>query len=307
MHPAICRAKTGEMNRPAFTASRGGSLFYLLIVYLVAVSVAWWAFGAFSLSPPWAMMVGLFAAGLVCFAAIVPVNNGSVFDPYWSVLPPVAALYLATISPEIGFSTRGIAVLVVVGAWAIRLTANWARDFRGLHHEDFRYVDLYERTPLPRWTVQLFLVDLFPTLQVALGCLPLYPALALGRTGFGALDLIALAVGLSGTLIELIADGQMREFKRTRETGSNIETGLWRYSRHPNYFGEILFWISLWLFGLAAAPSLWWTGIGALAMILMFVFASIPMMEERSRASRPDYEGYAKRTSVLVPWPPRKP
>jgi steroid 5-alpha reductase family enzyme len=294
------------MSRPTFTAHRGQSILYVLIVYLIAVPVAWWTFEASALSPPWSMAAGLLAAGLVCFAAMLPVNNGSVFDAYWSVLPPFAGLYFATLAPETGFSVRGIAVLVVTGAWAIRLTANWVRDFPGLHHEDFRYLDLYEATPFPRWAVQLFLVDLFPTLQVILGCLPLYPALMLGNPGFTALDLLAVVVGLAGTLVELVSDGQMRSFKRSRSEGANMETGLWRYSRHPNYFGEILFWISLWIFGLAAAPGFWWTGVGVVAMILMFVFASIPMMESRSRARRPGYDEYVRRTSVLIPWPPRK-
>ncbi len=285
--------------------SKGSFMAYITAVYVVAVGSAWWTFGALDAAPLWAMSAGMFVAGLVCFVGILPVNNGSVFDPYWSVLPPVAALYLISLAPGDEFTSRQIAVMVVVWVWAIRLTSNWLRDFPGVEHEDFRYVDLYQTTPLPRWAVQLFLVDLFPTLQVVLGCLPLYPALVLGDGGFHALDLVALFIGLAATIIELVADEQMRTFKRARQEGQHMAEGMWRYSRHPNYFGEILFWIALFLFGLAAAPSWWWTGIGALAMILMFVFASIPMMDGRSRARRPGYAEYARRTSSLVPWPPR--
>ena len=98
----------------------------------------------------------------------------------------------------------------------------------------------------------------------------------------------------------------MRAFVRRRtEPGAHMEEGLWRYSRHPNYFGEILFWISLWLFAMAASPEAWWTGIGALAMIVMFVFASVPMMEERSLARRPGYAEYIRRTSAFIPRPPK--
>lgn len=291
------------VRRPAFAQSRYASLLYCLVVYLVAVPVAWWTFGAVA-SPLWGMAAGLYAATLVCFFATLPVNNGSVFDAYWSVLPPVAAVYFSTLSPS--FGARELAVHVVVWAWAIRLTSNWVRGFPGLHHEDFRYVDLYATVPLPRWAVQLLLVDGFPTLQVVLGCLPLYPALALGGHGFGWLDGVALVVGLAATVIELVADEQMRAFVRTRREGEHMESGLWRYSRHPNYFGEILFWVSLWLFGLSAAPAMWWTGIGAAAMLAMFVFASIPMMDRRSTGRRPGYADYAARTSALVPWPPRR-
>ena len=290
------------VSRPAFTEGKVGSLVYVAAVYVVAVAVAWWVFHV--VASPWAAIVlGLFAATLVCFAGTLPVNNGSVFDPYWSVLPPVLAVHLSTLAPEI--TARAVAVHVVVWAWAIRLTLNWARSFPGLHHEDFRYVSLYASAPLPRWAVQLLLVEAAPTLQVVLGCLPLYPALVLGGAGFGWLDGVALAVGLAATTIELVADEQMRRFARTSLPGAHMECGLWRYSRHPNYFGEILFWISLWLFAVAAAPAAWWTGVGAVAMIAMFVFASIPMMETRSLERRPGYAAYAARTSALLPWPPK--
>lgn len=293
------------MERPAFTQSRGASLLYCTIVYLIAVPLAWYTFSASGLSPLWAMAAGLYAAAIITFLAMLPVNNGSVFDAYWSILPPAAAGYFATLAVVPDWSMRQIAVLTVVWLWAIRLTLNWVRSFPGLHHEDFRYLDLYEKTPTPRWFVQLALVDLFPTLQIVLGCLPLYPALAMGDAGFGWLDGLALGIGLAATLIELVADEQMRAFIRQRKPGAHMESGLWRYSRHPNYFGEMLFWLSLWLFALAAAPAYWWTGIGVLAMFLMFVFASIPMMDTRSRARRPGYADYEARTSSLMPWPPK--
>lgn len=291
-----------RISRPAFTEGKSASLAYVVAVYVVAIGVAWVVFQAVA-SPWWSIVLGLFAATLVCFVGTLPVNNGSVFDPFWSVLPPVLALYLTTLAPEI--TARVIAVHVVVWAWAIRLTLNWMRSFPGLRHEDFRYSDLYESVPLPRWAVQLLLVEGAPTVQVVLGCLPLYPALVLGGGGFGGLDALALVVGLAATVIEFVADEQMRGFVRTSPAGAHMDQGLWRYSRHPNYFGEILFWVSLWLFALAADPAEWWTGVGAAAMIAMFVFASVPMMEKRSLERRPGYQAYAARTSALVPWPPK--
>jgi steroid 5-alpha reductase family enzyme len=81
--------------------------------------------------------------------------------------------------------------------------------------------------------------------------------------------------------------------------------GLWRYSRHPNYLGEILFWWGLWLFGLAAAPDWWWTVIGPITMVLLFVFVSVPMMDRRSTARRPGYVRHMRRVPALFPRPPR--
>ena len=85
-----------------------------------------------------------------------------------------------------------------------------------------------------------------------------------------------------------------------------MDRGLWRYSRHPNYFGELLLWLSVWLFALAADPGSGWTGIGLAAMIGLFVFISIPLLEARSLDRRPGFDAYARRTSVLVPWFPRQ-
>jgi steroid 5-alpha reductase family enzyme len=83
--------------------------------------------------------------------------------------------------------------------------------------------------------------------------------------------------------------------------------GLWSWSRHPNYFGEFSFWFAMALFGVAAAPAdAWWLFVGAAIMLALFLFASIPMMEERSVARRPEYQEVIDRVSRFVPWPPRQ-
>jgi steroid 5-alpha reductase family enzyme len=289
----------------ALRPGRAGSFAYVGLVYVLAIACAWWTFHAAGGHPLAAMALGLLAATGVTYVFTLVADNGSVFDAWWSVLPPFAALYLTALSPSASLTARQLAVHVVVWCWAVRLTSNWARGWSGLAHEDWRYVDLVRRWPLPRWAVYAIAVEGFPTLVVVLGCLPLYPALALGDAGFGLLDGLALFVGLAGVAFETVADEQLRSFARSARPGELLDWGLWRYSRHPNYFGEILFWVSLWLFALAAAPGFWWTGVGALAMVLMFVFASVPMLDERSTARRPGFASYAARTSALVPWPPR--
>ncbi|MCJ7671996.1 MAG: DUF1295 domain-containing protein, partial [Acidimicrobiia bacterium] len=198
---------------------------------------------------------------------------------------------------------RIVLVLVVVWVWAVRLTSNWVRDWPGLQHEDWRYLDLY--TKGPKALISLGAVHLFPCFVVFLGSLPLVPSLVWGTRSVGVLDWIALAIGVAAAVIEFVADEQMRRFARTKTPGAVMDRGLWRWSRHPNYFGEILFWWSLWLFAVSAAPAWWWTVIGPLAMVAMFLSASIPMLDDRSRARRPGYAAYEARTSVLVPRPPR--
>ena len=285
---------------------RSGSLLYVAMVYVLAVTAAWLVWHYAPLHPQLALLAGLLAASAVTYAAILYADNGSVFDPWWSLLPPFVALWLTGLSDAASLTPRQVAVLAVVWFWGVRLDMNWVRGWPGLHREDWRYVDLAAEWPLPGWAVRAIAVVGVPTLIVTLGCLPLHPALVLGDAGFHLLDGLALALGIVATALELTADEQMWSFARTKQPGELMDRGLWRLARHPNYLGEICFWVSLWLFALSASPGAWWTGIGALAMVLMFRFASIPMLDERSAARRPGFAEYAARTPALVPWPRRR-
>ena len=255
--------------------------------------------------PVLALGLGYLASALVIFVWSMAVDNGSMFDAWWSVLPPAAATWLA-VAHEPGVPGLRIAlVLTVVWVWGIRLTSNWARDWPGLGHEDWRYLELYAKGPKP--VVSLTSVHLFPCMVVFPGSLPLVPALVEGTRSVGVLDVVAAVVGLGAALLEFVADEQMRRFRKVRTAGQVMDRGLWAWSRHPNYLGEILFWLSLWCFGVAAAPSWWWTIVGPLAMIGMFLGASIPMLDRRSAERRPEFAAYAARTPALLPRPPRPP
>jgi len=239
-------------------------------------------------------------ATVVVFGFSMRFRNGSVYDPYWSVVPPVIALYFAATASG-AVAARQLLVLFLVFAWAGRLTWNWARGWPGLHHEDWRYGLLYERAPLPAWMTSLLGIHLFPTVQVWLGCLALAPALAWGARPIGMLDAVATLVTGAAILIETIADEQMRSFARTKAPGDVMDRGLWSVVRHPNYLGEIGFWTGLALFGIAAAPTWWWSVLGPVAMIVMFVTASVPLLDERSLERRPGYAEHMQRLPALLP------
>jgi steroid 5-alpha reductase family enzyme len=292
------------VSNAAAPRSKAVSLALITVVYGIAVVVACWVFQHFGGHPLTNVAVGMAAATGVTFAFTLVWNNGSVFDPYWSVIPPFVALYLAELGAAAG-TPLFTALMLVMFAWAVRLTANWAVGWPGMHHEDWRYPMLYERAPLPRWAVQLLGVEGFPTLVIFLGCIPLWPALTRGDGALGWIGWSAAAVGLLATALELAADEQRRAFAAARP-GALMDVGLWRWCRHPNYLGEILFWVSLWLFAVDADPSVWWwSAVGPLAMIAMFVFASIPMMDTRSAERRPGWAEYAARTPALWPRRPR--
>ncbi len=297
------------MGRPARLSGAGRSASFGVVIaaYLVALGAAF-VVGVVmgSAGSLFTALAADTAATLVIFAFSMALSNSSLYDPYWSVAPPVIALYWMQVMPSGGPALRRALVLWLVVAWSVRLTYNWACGWPGLHHEDWRYRELRANAKLPYWLVSLGAIHYFPTLQVFLACLPLYAALAVGREPWGALDWGALLVTGGAIALEAVADEELRSFNRTKEPGQICWRGLWAYSRHPNYLGELGFWWGLWLFGLAAHRAWAWTVIGPIAMTGLFLFASIPMMEERSLARRPGYAEYAARVSKLVPWPPRR-
>jgi steroid 5-alpha reductase family enzyme len=247
------------------------------------------------------------AATVVIFAASFLFKNSSFYDPYWSVAPPAIALYFV-LRPEAGpvDGLRVILVFLLVLAWAVRLTWNWARGWQGLGHEDWRYLRLKEQSGRAYWLVSFAGIHLMPTFWVFAGCLASYPALAAANRPFGLLDVIAAVVMAGSIWIEKRADDELRRFRAEGHGPQAIlKTGLWAWSRHPNYFGEMGFWWGLWLFGVSANPA-WWTIIGPVSITLMFRFVSLPMVETRMLERRPDYAAHTRTTPLVFLRPPRR-
>lgn len=251
------------------------------------------------------LIADLVATGVVFVASRIH-KNSSFYDAYWSVLPPALMLawWLGTEAPA--DDRRSWLVAFVILVWSVRLTGNWIYAFPGLHHEDWRYPMLRAKAGSWEFAVDLVAIHVLPTLQVFLGMLPVYVVLTRTDRGVGWWDAVALAVGCGSVVLSFVADLQMYRFARSRSAGQSMDQGLWAWSRHPNYFGEFSFWLSLGLFGVAAAPGdWWWLFAGALAMYAMFQAASIPMMEQRSLQRRPGYQDVIERVPRFVPRPPR--
>jgi steroid 5-alpha reductase family enzyme len=282
-------------------AKRSTSFVVIVIAYAASIAAAIVVAatvgtdrGLLALSAGYAASVG------VLYVVSQIFGNGSTFDAWWSVMPMVLAVWFATTSTT-GVDARQVLVVALTALWGVRLTANWALSWPGLHHEDWRYRKLYADLPLPRWVVSLLTVHVFPLIVVTLGSFPFVAALTADGRSLAGLDVLAAVIVLTGVGLEHFADVELRRFNRRKSPGDVLDTGLWSRSRHPNYLGEMLWWIGLWLFAVAADPGAWWTGIGAVAMIVMFLTASIPMAEERSAERRPDWAAYAARTPMLVP------
>jgi steroid 5-alpha reductase family enzyme len=242
------------------------------------------------------------AATVVVFSCSVALDNSSAFDPYWSVAPVASAAWLLAQAPRPG--ARAWLVIALVSAWGLRLTWNWIRQWRGAAHEDFRYVDLREKSGAAYWLVSLLGIHLFPALLVWLGSWSIVVAVT-RPAPLGAFDLAGAFVAGGATLIEAVADRQLRAFVTSpREPGAICERGVWSWSRHPNYFGELMFWWGLCLLSLGADRHALWCVAGPIAMTLLFNMISIPMMEKHLAASRPGFAAHRRRVSRLLPWPP---
>lgn len=284
------------------------SLFLVFISYVIAVGIGWWSLRLFAdWGDLWAVLAADIVATLVIFALGYIWHNASLYDPYWSVIPAFIALYwwsLSDFDPE----TRKVLLIIAVVAWAVRLTLNWARSWPGFVHEDWRYEMLREKNGALYPVINLSGIHLFPTILVFLGMIPAYFVLTDTHGANLPLDILAFIICMTATMIELIADEQLKTFvAKNTVKGATLKTGLWKYSRHPNYFGEVLFWIGIFVFAVSAGGGQYlWTGIGALAMFLLFWFISIPMMDERMLERRTNYQERIDSTSRFFLWPPNK-
>ncbi|QLL05054.1 DUF1295 domain-containing protein [Mycobacterium vicinigordonae] len=289
--------------------SKARSLAIVTVAYLIAVGVAgaWLIWGPTTGRLWLDTFVADVLATLVVFTFSRVYRNSSFYDAYWSVIPPLMTFYWwSQAVPGVDW-LRCWLVAVLVTAWAVRLTANWVYGFPGLHHEDWRYSMFRERAGRWEFVVDLVAIHLVPTAQVFAAMLPVYVCVTHPGPSVTWLAVVAFAIGLGAVTIEFVADVQLHRFIANRRPGDALASGLWSWSRHPNYFGEFSFWFALALFGVAASPADgWWLFVGALAMLAMFLGASIPMMETRSLQRRPDYQQIVDRVPRFVPRPPRR-
>jgi len=236
-------------------------------------------------------------ATIVIFVFSLIFNNASVYDPYWSVQPPVI---LAAVLIKNGQSENPLMAFLLFAAvlfWAIRLTGNWIYNFESFDYQDWRYVMLREKSGKLYPFVNFLGIHLFPTVVVFLCILPAVIAVVEGGV-FSPVSLIFIILSFVAAIIQLIADLQMQSFRKSG-TGGFIRKGLWKHARHPNYAGEILMW---WGIGLASVISLggkWQLLCGALINTLMFLFVSIPMADKR-QSRKPGFDEYKKETRMLI-------
>ena len=277
--------------------NRLASFLAVTVIYILAavagillyrvLPMAWWL----------ALLVADVAATVLVFIFSLVFKNASVYDPYWSVQPPVILLAFAW-GKELTF--LGMALLIAVCWWAVRLTANWAYTFGNLCWQDWRYTMLKEKTGRFYPIINFVGIHMVPTL-VVYGCvLPGVYALRGGLAG-NVGSILFLCLSLAAATWQGLADIQMHRFRKNR-TGSFIRTGLWKHSRHPNYLGEITMWWGVGLAVLCADVRAWYLLAGALANTILFLAVSIPMADNR-QSRKEGFAAYKAQTRMLLPIP----
>lgn len=278
-----------------FKKSPVASFLAVTVVYILAAIGGIWLYTILPFDWWLSLLVADAAATVFVFLFSLIFRNASVYDPYWSVQPIVILYAFAWGQP---LNLQRVLLLVAVTLWGIRLTANWAYTFGNLTHQDWRYTMLKEKTGIFYPVINFVGIHMVPTL-VVYGCtLPaVYAFLHNGSSNITAILFFCLSLGamtLQGT-----ADIQMHRFRKKR-TAPFIRTGLWKYSRHPNYLGEILMWWGVGLSAFCAFPNELWLLAGAAANTLLFLCVSIPMADGR-QSRKPGFAEYKKQTRMLLP------
>lgn len=280
---------------------KGIDFVIILLCYIAASWIGVMVFHKFSGDLWYRILLGDFAATLFIWIFSLLMKNASLYDPYWSIQPIVI---LTLLMNQLGkYDLGSVLICGVILFWGIRLTANWAYTFEGLGYQDWRYDQLKSQTGRLFQIVNLTGIQLMPTIIVYLCILPAIYYMSL-ESNFTIFNLFGLMISLSGGTLQMIADVQMQKFRKSNTTKTKIiRSGLWKYSRHPNYFGEILMWWGIYLTFLPTHVDYWFLGLGAFINTMLFLFISIPMAEKHLSGYKLGYEEYCKETRKLLPLP----
>ena len=280
-------------------------LFLLLLVYVLASLIG---VGLFvSLKDYVNILVNVLicdaVATIFVWACGLVLKTASTYDPYWSLQTMV--IYIALLCYYNNWNIFTIIPLIAVAIYSIRLTMNFAVGFHDLTYVDWRYKMLKEKSGKFYQLVNLFGICMFPTMVVYSASVPLFIYASLNT--FSYLDFIGSGVILLGVLLELISDIQMKTFIKNRKSKDEvINIGLWKFSRHPNYLGEIIIWFGVAFILLISNISYWYFIVGAVINLLMFLIISIPMEERHMKEYKPSINEYIKTTSCLLLLPKKK-
>jgi steroid 5-alpha reductase family enzyme len=254
-------------------------------------------------SPPiWGLIFVLSASILLWFLSL-RLKNAGIADIFWG--PGIAGVVDIAAWTGGGSGTRASAVLLLVNLWAFRLAAHlWGRQAK---KEDRRYAEMRQHFGRNWWWLSLIQVFLLQAILIWFIPAPLVAALLYSHMPIGWLDYLGIGLGAAGLVFEALADSQLAAFRA--DPGNRrmvLDRGLWAWSRHPNYFGEVLMWWGFFLIGYGASHQIWLLLAPLLVTALLLQVTGIAPMEEKIVNRRPGYAEYQRRVSAFIPWKPKK-
>lgn len=227
----------------------------------------------------------------------------SIVDILWAPAFAILGWSYGLLPPALGL--RGWIALALVTIWGLRLGLHILARWRRLGHEDYRYAEIRRRNGPNFPITSLVWIFWLQALLLWMISWPLQASLS-GANPLNVLDAFAFAMVAAGIGIEAVADAQLTRFRADPAShGKVLDTGVWAWSRHPNYFGDFLMWWGFFVMGIAAGGP-WWTILGPIAMSALLIhYSGAGLMEDTIKDRRPGYADYVRRTSLFIPWPPR--
>lgn len=276
--------------------SRTISFVIIALIYIFAIIVGIICYNLLPFSFAINLLLADVIATIITFIFSSIFKNASIYDPYWSVQPIVIVLAFALNND---MTIYRLLPLLAILFWGIRLTSNWVYTFKNLEHQDWRYTMLKEKTKGFYPLINFVGIHMVPTLIVYTCTLPVV-FLYQYEGQLNVFCIIGFAVSIMATIMQMIADIQMHKFRK-RKTNTFIQEGLWKYSRHPNYLGEILMWWGIGIFSVFSLMNYYYLLIGAILNTLLFLFVSIPMAERNQAKRKIGFLEYKKHTRMLLP------
>lgn len=235
----------------------------------------------------------------------VIIKNVSIVDIFWGVGFVIANVVYVWMSESL--NPRKILILILVSVWGLRLAIYLA--YRNIGKgEDFRYQEFRRNYGEDRyWWLSYFQTFLLQGILMMIISLPLLGISLNEDSGaLNLLDYFGILLWLIGFTFEAVSDEQLSRFKRDENNkGKVLNTGLWKYSRHPNYFGDAVVWCSYAVFSIAVGS--YWHIIGSVIMILLIIKVSgVSLLEKTLKNTKPQYQEYIQKTSSFFPWFPKK-
>ncbi len=247
----------------------------------------------------WAWMTILWIISLL-------IRDASIVDIFWGAGFVISGWLYFLLTTE-GFLARKLLLIALVTLWGLRLTIHIGTRNIG-KGEDFRYKKWREEFGDRWWWLSYLRVFLLQGLLMWIISLPLLAAQYYPTPDrLTWLDWIAVIVWSIGFYFEAIGDFQLKRFKADPENrGKVLDRGVWRYTRHPNYFGDATQWWAFYLFALATISG-WWTIISPLIMTYLLRFVSgVTMLDDSLKDKKPGYREYIETTNAFIPWFPKK-